>query len=95
MDTLSYFIGLALGAGVFASNILLLRKSLSKSQDSDDAKIHSRLFFAYRYFITAGALAVFIVVPFIDIWGGVIGLFAPHLAFRLAKFWAYRGKPLA
>jgi len=87
-NILGYFIGLAIGAGVFALNLLLLRKFANKSPatDPDDVIVRLRLFFAYRYFITTGALSVFIVVPFIDVWGGAIGLFAPHLAFQLARF---------
>ncbi|MDR1210007.1 MAG: hypothetical protein LBK41_06815 [Clostridiales bacterium] len=93
-NKIGYGLGLVLGAVVFAGKLLLLRGAVVKESGmaGGEAKNHARLTFAYRYFLTMAALALFAAVPFIDAAGGAVGLMLPSLALYAARL---RRKPKA
>ena len=81
-DKFTFFLGIALGTGFSTLKMIMMERSVKKSLDmnSVSAGNYIRLNFTIRYFLTGVVLALAALVPTIDLWGAVIGVFASQVS---------------
>lgn len=87
-NILLYGIGVVIGTLTSILKVILLERSLNRAVDMQpqDAENYTRLQYSSRFFFTVAVLVISAIVPFIDLYGVIVGLVLIQPAVYLTNF---------
>lgn len=85
---LPFLLGLAVGTAVSIAKVVLLEKAVTKviSMEQHKANAYVSVQYLLRMMLTAAALLVGAVVPWISLWGALAGVIAFQIAIYIVHF---------
>jgi hypothetical protein len=90
LAVMSFALGVVISSGLNVLKMILIERATRKTLDTADEKAgknYVRFQFIIRYVLSIVVLLAAALIPFINIWGAILGLFTLHIgAFSMKIF---------
>jgi len=88
LEALNFALGVLLSSALNVLKVYLLERTVSKTLDMTDpvmGKNYIRFQYLLRFFLAAAVLVAAALIPFISLWGAIIGIFTLQISVMIVR----------